>query len=342
MDRDLDKLQCLLDYHLNLDDPTQRQRTEQLLEVDQQAQSLNAALRTMLAPLADLPEVSPPAGLADRTIAFVERRSQALTMERASDAVDARRAESGNRRERSRWVLGSLRDMIAVAASILLVVMVSQPGLRYARQQAQRIACASQLADTGLAFAGYAADNNGFLPYKSRQPGARWFVGEKGSNTRNAFMLIKGDYVPARAFVCPAVPGRTQVRIKIDPKTLKTMVDFSTRRAVSYSTRLTADGDRIDSLASSVLMADQNPLFAAPHGQRAGELDLAHNHELATSNSPNHRGTGQNVLHGAGDVHFRRNRYAGIGQDDIYTINAVTRYRGTEVPQSQADIFTAP
>ena len=120
------------------------------------------------------------------------------------------------------------------------------------------------------------------------------------------------------------------------------MVDFSHRRAVSYSTRLMADGDRIGSLADSVIMADQNPLFARPASQCRGDLDLARHHELTRSNSPNHRGTGQNVLHGDGDVEFLQNRYAGTSMDDIYTIHAVTRYRGTEVPLSLADIFIAP
>ena len=75
--QDLDKLQRLLDYNFNLDDPQQRRRTEEMLAHDEQAQTLNVSLRSVLDPLQSWPEEPAPPGLAERTMKLIAQHQQA-------------------------------------------------------------------------------------------------------------------------------------------------------------------------------------------------------------------------------------------------------------------------
>ena len=343
-----DNLQRLLDYNLGLDDASGRRQTERRLAEDAELSRLNEVLEGSLAPLGSWADEEAPAGLAERTLALVAQRG---STEKALAAMAARQPGSGADRSgsRTRWVLSNLRDLVAVAACLALVFMVWQPGVRQARQRAQQVECAAQLRMTGQGLAEYSGDHGGSLPYVAQKPNtAWWYVAgpdqQSGSNTRNVYMLVRGGYRPVDAFGCPAV--RRERRVRISPEMLKQMQDFASRDDVNYSFRLMVDqlGRRLDGSADTPVMTDQNPLFDPAHfdSSRQSELDLAGNSFLLKSNSPNHRRRGQNVLYNSGAVQFIDNRFMGPGQDDIFTIQSTTRYRGTERPKSANDVFIAP
>ena len=110
----LDKLQRLLDYQFELDDPAERVETERLLAEDEDARQINQALKRTLEPLAAWQGEAAPAGLAERTMEYIRQHEQAQVMARASAAIGSRRASPRVEKEvngsRGRWVLHSVRD----------------------------------------------------------------------------------------------------------------------------------------------------------------------------------------------------------------------------------------
>lgn len=346
---DLDKLQRLLDYNLNLDDPGQRGQTEELLARDEQARVLNDALRRTLKPLESWPDEPVPPGLAQRTMQLITQHDQASIVAEASARIVGYRNTSkpeGLWHGRGRWIMSNLRDLVTVAACLLLAVMVSQPGVRHARELSRQYSCASQMRQVGAGLSQYAMNNEGLLPSVEYEPGTVWWsIGKKGevssSNTRNVFLLVQQGYLPAEVFVCPGSDRKPKVRIDLEK--LKAMTDFASREHVSYSFRLMFEPRHLemDSDPGAVIMTDVNPLFADLDSDNNTVLDLTAVPFLWKSNSPNHNDKGQNVLFNDGSVNFKIIRQLGPGMDDIFTIKGVQRYHGVERPQED-DIFIAP
>ncbi len=66
---------------------------------------------------------------------------------------------------------------------------------------------------------------------------------------------------------------------------------------------------------------------------------------ILTSNSANHRGSGQNVLRSDGAVQFVKSRWAGVTKDDIFCTDTMTLgsdVMGCEKPCGEMDAFLAP
>jgi len=351
-EQDYDNLQRLLDYHFKQDSPEQRRQTEQLLADDDQVGQLNASLERCLSPLQGWADEEPPVGLAQRTEEFIAQHQQAELMARASAAIAAESKDDGVpvkiSENRFSWILGNIRDLIAVAASVVLVFMVAQPGINRARVVSQKMDCAANMRNIGQAFEQYAQDNQGYMPYVRRRPNDIWWhIGDPGqdraSNTRNVYLLVKQGYIPADRFFCPGGKRKNHVRFNFSPEKRKTMIDFPSRDHVNYSFRLILYKKKWGLLPEkdSVVMTDQNPLFAEFDSSKSSELDLVRNPLLKQVNSPNHRQTGQYVLCQDGRVIFRIDRFVGPLLDDIFTIKNKNQYRGNEHPGPD-DIFSAP
>ena len=347
---DADKLQRLLDYHLNQDEPSGRLETQRLLAEDSELQELDQVLGRSFAALGSLEEETPPAGLADRTLEKAAQHRQAQQL--AQSSVDiASVGLNRDRTSRAKWVLSNLRDVIAVAASIMLVVIFLRPGLQKARHISQEQACASQFRSIGYGLSQYAHDYRGRMPYVLRPQGAKWLgVGEQDdehySNSRNTYLLVKMGYVSVDKFLCPGAGAQPDVklRVKMDPQTLKKLQDFSDRHQVNYSFFLVLNNQSFFTKQSENIPigSDQNPVFADYDSQKPTILDLSVNRELLSKNSPNHGGRGQNLLYGDGHVRFSPSRLVGLNEDDIFTLNDILQYDGDEQPITESDILHAP
>lgn len=347
---DPDNLQRLLDYHLNLDDPEKHLETQRLLAADTELQELDVAIRRSLEPLGNLQEEEPPVGLANRTLQLVSQHHQAQQLAQASvDIVSG--GSPRDRTSRMKWVISNFRDVIAIAASIMLVFVLMRPGLQRARQISQEHACASQFRSIGFGLAQYAQDQQGRMPYVERPQGAKWLdVGKQGdthySNTRNAYLLVKLGYVSVDKFLCPGPGARPDVkfRINMDPQDLKELQDFADRYQVNYSFFLVLNNQSFFTKQSENIPigSDQNPVFADYDSQRQSILDLSVRQDLLSSNSPNHTGRGQNLLYGDGHVRFSPTRHVGLSGDDIFTLENILQYDGDEQPSTDSDILHAP
>ncbi len=350
--QDLDRIPQLLDYLLNLDAPDQHRQTEQLIAQDENIRQLYDLLRQNLALLDNWRDEAVPEGLAEGTLKYVEEQEKARKWAPAPADFVAHRIEDKLPKDvtsyvsRSRWVLHNLRDIIAVAASIILIFGLLYPVSRNARLRSQQLACATQLGRIGFASNNYASDNNGYLPRLPRQAGAKWWsVGQPGSNSSNAYLMVRQGYLPGQVFLCPGVDNKSvQLRLQINPQQLKTMQDFPGREYVNYSFRLIISRQPLtrDNINNALpIISDQNPIFARFDSEKRTELDLTQDKKLLMSNSPNHANRGQNLLFPDGSVRFVTDRLyqSGPERDDIFTIRATFRYRGTELPKSDGDIF---
>ena len=350
--KELDQITLLLDYLLERDDPRQRQKTEKLIVADDKVRKLFHALKNTLNPLSELEDEAPPLGLAERTVRFVmqkeQERSVAASIAQPTillDNGDVRRDRSGSR---WRWVLGNVRDIVAVAACLLLVYMLLGPSIRMARQRSQQMTCANQLSTLGSAWNTYANDNNGWYPYLPRTEGMPWAsIGQQGeqnvSNTRDAYLLVRLGYLKPEQFLCPGVDNKqVRLQLRIDPQKFKQLQDFLGREFVNYSFRLIISPRPLtaDQLSSVIPIAsDQNPIFVGFGNSNITEIDLTQNTGLLQENSPNHSKMGQNLLFKDNHVEFKQNRFFGPGGDDGFTINETMLYRGREYPKSNKDIF---
>ncbi len=350
-----DMLGRLLDYRFGQLDARQRQAIEQELAANPQMQNILSALDQTIAPLSSWQDRAAGKDLAESTMNYIRQHEQAQTIARASAALAQRRRDDKTGRHegttRFRWVLGNLRDIISVAACVLLAFTLLRPSLQQQRQLAQQRQCASLMGQAGQAFASYAQDNNGYLPYVERQPGSPWWhVGRQGdenvSNTRNVWLLVRGNYLQPDAFMCPGAPTyKFSVYRNTEANEREHLKDFYARELISYSFRLTDAAHRqlrLDKASRDPLMADKNPIFFGFNPDQQNVLDLSTNPELLQINSHNHHGRGQNVLYHDGSARFSLQRYLGARLDDIFTIRDARQYHGTELPQAEDDIFIAP
>jgi hypothetical protein len=191
----------------------------------------------------------------------------------------------------------------------------------------------------------YINENDGKLPALATAQGTPWWKvsyqgRENHSNTRCMWILVKGGHVEPAIFVCPG--RRQRLVIRFEASQVKNYNDFPSRQHMTYSNRICCEIPTVDTLATKVIMADLSPLFedlpqdfSMPFSKRVDEDLLKHN-------SINHNYRGQNILVGDGSTRFLRSRLHGITRDDIFTLQNVRTYNGTERPANEDDNFLAP
>ncbi|MHC4120522.1 MAG: hypothetical protein ACYSWO_23760, partial [Planctomycetota bacterium] len=85
-----------------------------------------------------------------------------------------------------------------------------------------------------------------------------------------------------------------------------------------------------------------SPLFEDLQNDFRKPFRLRLDRRLLTINSSNHKRKGQNILFADGHVKFTRNRFVGVANDDVFTLQNTDVYHGYEVPASETDFFLAP
>jgi hypothetical protein len=334
--------QLIFDYCIGLTSETETAEVTQLLSSNEQAADLHAKLKAALSPLDSLEAEPCPDQLVEGTIWRLNNlaRSSQLRLEQLLAQEQAKGARAKSRFWRN------LGEMTAVAAAIVFVAGVLIAPLNFARQRSWQQLCQMQLQRVGQGIQNYSADYDGQLPAVATVTGAPWWkVGYQGnenhSNTRPAWLLVKGDYVDAADFVCP---GRSQGRVtQFDAAQAKHYNDFPARRYMTYSFRIRCrrTGGK-EMLGRKALVSDMNPLFERLPQNYAEPLVLRLTKELTNANSINHKRRGQNVLFCDGSYSFVKRRGVGIDQDDIFTLRDIRIYQGVEVPSCETDAFLAP
>lgn len=235
-----------------------------------------------------------------------------------------------------------LSEFITVAAVIMISFSLIWPALENNRTQARQLACARNLAATGAAIGQYAADHRNTLPRGQVTPGSVWWnvghgtdepEGPIQSNSAHLYLLIRGGYAHPQSLTCPEnskAPHHLNMHAH----------DWQHPEAVSYSyqNQYTASPYRLDKIGDMVILGDKNPLFT-PNDPGIG---LRYRDDLSDSTaSPAHGGRGQNVLAASGSVLWRDVPVMDNG-DNIWLIEGVRSYNGTETPHIPHDTFLVP
>lgn len=234
-------------------------------------------------------------------------------------------------------------ELLAIAASVLVAFSLLWPALEFNREDARRIACATNLAVTGQALSRYAADYKGVLPRGKTQPGAAWWtVGQEApehqvvtSNSAHLFLLPGQRYLNPDTLNCPDNPHAV-ANLSADAG------DWPSANAVSYSyqNQYTPAPIRVVQSSAMPVLADKNPLFDID----ARPARFSYRSDLPkTSASPLHRSRGQNILTVGGRVTWSADPVIrrGSNTDNIWLISGIDSYQGNEAPDA-GDAFLVP
>ena len=287
--------------------------------------------------------------LVARTLGTIERAAEAEA-ERMNLA--ARLAARGAGRLPSI----SIRDVVSVAAVLLIASSVVWPVLSHMREESRRAACNSNLGATSHGLASYALDYQSAMPMVAGFGGGRpwWNVGAAPleSNSANLYALSREGYVSLASLACPGneraptVPSGPEQR------------DWRTIEEVSYSYQIVPLSSPLHwGDSHGVVMTDRSPVIL--RAVRGEPID-------PWANSPNHDGRGQHVVLADGSVGWLSTPEIGVGADrwrasgsatgdNIWLPRQVERVidravgrrrvdpiKGTEVPESPDDAFVGP
>lgn len=198
--------ELLLDRHLGEMDPDDRAWIEERLAADPQVKAMDASLGRTLEALDAHWTPPPPVNLSEKVLRYVQAdRADAPAHDRVMppplEAAPGRVSRFG------------LRDFIAVAACIGLIITALAPAMQRMRSEARRVQCVGNLETISRAVSAYGADFSGLLPHAGVPTGASWlYLSSSGaphqSNSRHAYLLVRLGYLNHESpFRCPE--GRT-------------------------------------------------------------------------------------------------------------------------------------
>jgi hypothetical protein len=248
---------------------------------------------------------------------------------------------------RSRW---SWRELVTIAATLLLGASVILPLLASGERHARRLACAGNLREVAGAIGQYANQYRDSMPVATAslggggvggQAGHRWWdVGTSASNSANLYTLVRGGFASLRALACPGNPvACTEMR---DPRA----IDWTCLDEVSFSYQIQkgSETSRLSEPSRTAILADRSPVV-----RRAIAGDVIYPFE----NSGNHARTGQGVLFADGSVLWLSTPVLSNG-DNIWLPRPIEdrirnvmmgvepTLKGVEAPDSAADAFLGP
>jgi len=316
--------QRLIDFALGQCDAQEGEGVRRRLAQDEAFARLHADISNALAALGTYSVPDPPEDLADRTLDRIRamRRTEAL--------VEAQPIQ------RRAWTpTFSLRELGAVAAVLVLAVGVLLPSLYKAREGANRVLCADNIAMIWTGLNHYASCNDEALP--TPPGGVRVWLRDTAkthaSNTAALFRLVRDNYSPPAVFQCPAASCASFVA-------RQGMDDFPSPRNLAYTYQhclngpIRRDQPELISVAHQyAIVSERHPVFVDGRFRRD---------RIGRDVSDNHSGSGQNVLYLDGSVRWVRSGHVGVNRNNIWLIDGVYEYRGDEAPASPVDSFLLP
>lgn len=327
--------EALLDLHLGRLSAEERDHVLRRIHAEPTLASQHAALSGVFSALGLLREIVPAASdLESRISARVAAAGSPLRVSRSAESRKPNVAWENDRVIR----LHSIRDVMAVAAMIVLAIGVGVPGLLHMRERGQRTLCASNLAQIGRGLQSYGNTFGDNLPFAGWSAASSWRpTGEPGvalvPNRKHLFPLVRTQFVPTTALVCPSAKD-----IAMPADQVRLRDDFLESRNVSYANQNMA-GVRpsLRSDANLVVLADDNPLFS--DGQpllnlAAQKLGIT---DAQQSNSRAHGGVGQNILRLDGHTEWTTSPNCGVNNDNIWTLMHIAEYTGREGPMTSTD-----
>lgn len=308
--------ELLLDRHLDRLDDSQRTWIESELKRDETLRVKKERLSRIVEPLDHWEAETPPADLSDRVLTHIERSNR-------ETALPPIVSFENERPGRSAFL--SRRDLVAIAACILLLVGVFFPGVSQLRHRSQRTMCASNLGSIFRGVSLYQDAFAGALPFAGNSPGAAWLPGGAGeggyaSNSRHLYLLVKLDLGPQpKDFICPACSKSKPM----SSEGLGGRDDFAQCCSNSYSAlNLAGCNPNLKPRNPVPYLSDRNPLFVNAQFNPSLDPDK--------TNSAAHGGKGQTVLLLDGSTKWVKTPFYGPKRDNLWLIGDIRQYTGTE------------
>lgn len=325
--------ELLLDWNLDRLDLEDRAELQDKLHNDSDLRELNLKLCKILAPLDQWTVAPTPTDLADKVLQKIKKDKLSTTIP-FTQVASSFASAAPEIETRAKFV--PMRDFIAAAACILLLIGVFIPGISTMRSRARQTACANNLGSIYRGTTTYQQEFADSLPYAGRILGASWLPRPFeeipfASNSRHTYLLVKHNYADTKDFICPC----DQYGGPMSTDKVADYKDFTSARNVSYDTiNLSGLKPNLRPTKPVAYMSDVNPLFV---GARFNDKV-----DPETTNSPAHRGRGQTVLILDGSTKWLTTPYYGVQKDNLWLIGNIRRYNGTESPIRDDDVQLVP